>query len=384
MKFGVRECANIVFRAKTPTNIGKYKFKAGQPVLYIDTATTSSVEQATTTVYAQGGRGNVRLISWEGEKTLTFTVEDALLSPVSLAMLSGADLFQGATGVEKVHFHTTTAGAAMKVTGDAGDKTATIDLSSFLGKDENICATNDSPIYVIVTDGSGDLTGMMVEAGTSGAVTVGYIDGQGAFQPADSEHASQAIKITKAQITGLADFAASEAPALTGEIAVFVDYYLDKVATSVDELQIAADNFAGNYYVEADTLFRRKSDGVDMPANLTFPNVKIQSNLTFSLSGTGDPSTFTFTMDALPGYTYFDKSREVLCVIQVIEDQTNADKVINPVMPHNKSLEHDDLEIYDAKYIGYSATTAGTQGNPNAKSDRASTAVQGTDSTVSG
>ena len=50
MKFGVRECANIVFRAKTPTNIGKYKFKAGQPVLYIDTATTSSVEQATTTV----------------------------------------------------------------------------------------------------------------------------------------------------------------------------------------------------------------------------------------------------------------------------------------------------------------------------------------------
>ena len=86
-------------------------------------------------------------------------------------------------------------------------------------------------------------------------------------------------------------------------------------------------------------------------------------------------------MDALPGYTYFDKTREVLCVIQVIEDQTNADKVINPVMPHNKSLEHDDLEVYDAKYIGYSATTAGTQGNPNPKSDRATTAVQGTETT---
>jgi hypothetical protein len=100
MKFGVRECANMVFRAKNAQNIGKYKFKPGQPVLYIDTATTSSVEQATTTVYAQGGRGNVRLISWEGEKTLTFTVEDALLSPISLAMLSGADLFQGGSGVD--------------------------------------------------------------------------------------------------------------------------------------------------------------------------------------------------------------------------------------------------------------------------------------------
>ena len=382
MKFGVRECANVVFRAKTPTNIGKYKFKAGQPVLYIDTATTSSVEQSTTTVYAQGGRGNVRLISWEGEKTLTVTVEDALLSPISLAMLSGADLFQGSSDVSKVHFHTTTSGATMKISGTADDYTAIINLKSFLGKDENICATNDSPIYVIITDGSGDLTGEMVEAASGGTVTVGYIDGQGAFQPADSSHASQAIKITKARTTGLADFASSEATSFSEgkEIAVFVDYYLDKNATSVDELQIAADNFAGNYYVEADTLFRRKSDGVDMPANLTFPNVKIQSNLTFSLSGTGDPSTFTFTMDALPGYTYFDQSREVLCVIQVIEDQTNADKVINPVMPHNKTLEHKDDEIYDARYIGYSATTAGTQGNPY-KSDRASTAVQGTETT---
>ncbi len=362
MKFGVRECANIVFRAKTPTNIGKYKFKAGQPVLYIDTATTSSVEQATTTVYAQGGRGNVRLISWEGEKTLTFTVEDALLSPISLAMLSGADLFQGSQDVTQVHFHTTTAGATMKISGTT-DKTATINLSSFLGKDESICATNDSPIYVIITDNSGDLTGEMIEAGEGGKVTVGYIDNEGDFQSAAAGHTSQAIQITKAQTTGLADWAASGSTTLSGDIAVFVDYYLDKTATSVDELQIAADNFAGNYYVEADTLFRRKSDGVDMPANLTFPNVKIQSNLTFSLSGTGDPSTFTFTMDALPGYTYFDKSREVLCVIQVIEDQTNADKVINPVMPHNENLEHNADEVDDTHYIGFGTEAKTTKGN---------------------
>ena len=100
-----------------------------------------------------------------------------------------------------------------------------------------------------------------------------------------------------------------------------------------------------------------------MPANLTFPNVKIQSNLTFSLSGTGDPSTFTFTMDALPGYTYFDKSREVLCVIQVIEDQTNADKVINPVMPHNETLEHKADEIDDIHYIGFGTGAGSTTGN---------------------
>ena len=54
MKFGIRECANLVFRAKQETKIGTETFHIGQPVLYIDTATTSSLEQASTTVYAQG------------------------------------------------------------------------------------------------------------------------------------------------------------------------------------------------------------------------------------------------------------------------------------------------------------------------------------------
>ena len=376
MKFGVRECANIVFRAKTPTNIGKYKFKAGQPVLYIDTATTSSVEQATTTVYAQGGRGNVRLISWEGEKTLTFTVEDALLSPISLAMLSGADLFQGSASVQKVHFHTTST-AALKITGTGDSQKGIVDLSTVLGSQETLCPTNDSPIYVIVTEGDGSLTGEIIE-GTK--VEVGSYNGT-TFTPASGEGIYQAIQITKPTSAGIQSWAGDTRTFADGDqLAVFVDYYLDKVATAVDELQIAADNFAGNYYVEADTLFRRKSDGVDMPANLTFPNVKIQSNLTFSLSGTGDPSTFTFTMDALPGYTYFDKSREVLCVIQVIEDFTNADKIIQPVMPHNTTLEHEADEIDDIHYLGFGTSAGTTKGNAviEITGEASTVAVEGT------
>ena len=38
------------------------------------------------------------------------------------------------------------------------------------------------------------------------------------------------------------------------------------------------------------------------------------------MAATGDPSTFTFTMDALPAYTMFDKKKKVLCAIQVIHD----------------------------------------------------------------
>ena len=71
-----------------------------------------------------------------------------------------------------------------------------------------------------------------------------------------------------------------------------------------------------------------------MPAILTLPNVKIQSNFTFTMASSGDPSTFTFTMDAFPGYTYFDQTKKVLCVIQVLEDNEAAKVNWDTVMAH--------------------------------------------------
>lgn len=65
MKFGAREICNVVFKAKSDIKIGNSIFRKGQPVLYIDTAKTSTVEGAATTVYATGGRGNSRLIAWD-------------------------------------------------------------------------------------------------------------------------------------------------------------------------------------------------------------------------------------------------------------------------------------------------------------------------------
>lgn len=66
MKFGVREICEVVLRAKAAQTIGNQKFVKDEPVIYFDTAKTSTVEGAATTVYATGGKGNTRLIAWEG------------------------------------------------------------------------------------------------------------------------------------------------------------------------------------------------------------------------------------------------------------------------------------------------------------------------------
>ena len=284
MKFGVREICDVVFKTKADTKIGTQEFKKGQPVLYIDSAKTSTIEGAATTVYAQGGRGNARLIAWEGEKTLTFTVEDALLSPIGFSILSGAGLLKNETNT--VHVHTT----SNAYVGTDG----IIDLTDVLGEDS---IDKTAPVFVMITEEDGSISSMVsgVTADESGK------------------------KLTAASAAGKN---------------VFVDFYVVK-KSAVHELQIDAENFAGNYYVEASTLFRRESDGKDMPAEITLPNVKIQSNFTFSMASTGDPSTFTFTMDAFPGYTTFDKTKKVLCVIQVVEDVNDADKEIKTVMGHS-------------------------------------------------
>lgn len=111
-----------------------------------------------------------------------------------------------------------------------------------------------------------------------------------------------------------------------GEI-VLVDYYVKKTG-GAQLIEITADKFGGNYYLEASTLFRDEQSGVDMPAEFIIPNCKVQSNFTFTMAASGDPSTFTFTMDAFPDYVKFDKTHKVLASLQVITEavDTKEDK----------------------------------------------------------
>lgn len=295
MKFGFREICDVVFKANQAGKIGSMSVVKGQPVLYIDTAKTSTIEGAATTVYATGGKGNSRLIAWEGEKTLTFTVEDALLSPIGFAVLSGAGLFDAGEENGTAYVHTTSIGYVNE---------GKVELE--LGDDETISST--APVFI-----------MEYKDGSIGKLLKGTV-------------AENVITIEGAP---------------EGLTQVFVDFYVEKDA-GITELQIDAENFAGFYYVEASTLFRRESDGKDLPAEIVFPKVKIQSNFTFSMASTGDPSTFTFTMDAFPAYTMFKKDKKVLCAIQVIDDNIKEGSQVPVTMNTNN---YADKEVTDVDSV---------------------------------
>ena len=102
MKFGIREVCNCHFEHLN-----------GNRDFDIDTAKMSTLESGSTTVYAPGGRGFARLSAWEGEKTVTFTIEDALLTKKSLSALLGEDFNDG-----RIRVKTTSFAGYYKITAD--------------------------------------------------------------------------------------------------------------------------------------------------------------------------------------------------------------------------------------------------------------------------
>lgn len=302
MKFGVREICDVVLKKKAEGYFGKLYLDKDAPVLYFDTLKTSSMEGAATTVYAQGGRGNPRLVAWEGDRTVTFTMEDALISPESFSILSGAGLLD-ASAEDKIYVHTT---EQVEVKDDGS-----ITLSK---KPAN---TADAQMYIMVmtSDGSIDTSKMPM------LITPGKVEQTMDITDIISNWASTYNGIQRHQDLGLqiGEDGTYPIPAVaTGDV-VYVDYYVESTS-SVKQINIEASKFGGSYYLEASTLFRDQATGEDYPAEFIIPNCKVQSNFTFSLSPTGDPSTFTFTMDAFPDYTKFDKTKKVLAAIQIIED----------------------------------------------------------------
>lgn len=78
-QYGIKEVADVTI----------YDIESGKPVLFLDTLKVSTIEQTADQVEARGGKGNAALIIWDYGKEITVTLEDALYSPASMALMLG-------------------------------------------------------------------------------------------------------------------------------------------------------------------------------------------------------------------------------------------------------------------------------------------------------
>lgn len=267
--FGIREVCELTFRAKVAHKIGNKMYKVDEPVIRFDTAKTSGLEGAATTVYAQGGRGNPRLIAWQGEKTLTLTFEEALANADSLQILMGATV-SDATQYNH-HFRTRVVAA----------ETTKLDVTEYLNDaifggasaSNTLIINNDYPIYIYK-----DSDGTPIEGATKGTAA--------------------------GEITCTVE---------AGEVYIVDGYFTTKGVT----LSIDPDVFGQYYYIEAETLFRDEATGADKASQIVIPKGQIQNNFTMTMANSGDPSTFTFTVDCMPDYTKGNKTKKVLAELNM-------------------------------------------------------------------
>lgn len=269
-------------------------------------------------------------------------MEDALISPEGFMILSGAGLVD-ATSEKPIYQH----------------MTETVDLSGIqFYSDEDATATTDNieeaksfsvkiseVPYLPVDKYDNFAYVMLIKNGE--IISEPYIPEheKAPIAQADGSYIMKIKKLEKVYTEQLADeethdykFNPADS-ALPVFDSVMVDYYVAR-KSGARQIEITADKFGGNYYLEASTLFRDQN-GVDMPAEFIIPNCKIQSNFTFTMASSGDPSSFTFTMDAFPDYTKFDKSKKVLASIQIIEEAGSQDL-------HRHSTKHEDA--HDLKF----------------------------------
>ena len=221
-RYGIKEVADVTFYEITETG------EPGAPVLFLDTLKVSTIEQTAEEATANGGKGNAPLIVWDYGKEITVTLEDALFSPKSLAIMFG-----DADGINN------------NITGDvdANGKSSIVIKKTFRVEE--------------ISGGTVSINGKTIKLDELDAEVVYY----------DAEGKSNGIT------------------AANGVYAVVTLPLAD-----AQEIEVSANSFPGTYYITGDTYARNETTGKDEFFQFVIPKAKVQSENTITMEADGDPS----------------------------------------------------------------------------------------------
>lgn len=251
------------FGAKEVMDVTLYDMATGAPVIVFDTLKTSSLSVTSEKVYARGGKGNPKIITWELNKEATLTIEDALLSPKSLELISGV---------------ATTVGAQ----------------TLYVRQDTDWATNDDGDLY-----DKGDL--YPLTANSSGVISLAWTPKEAASGIRvylASDDCGTAVDMTGATLSGKTLTLGANGITTAGGKKVIV-YYTRDSAANANTWLITADKFAGTYKLVGDTVIRNASTGKDEAFQMILPNLKFTSNLELGFSAEGDPAATSFECEVL-------------------------------------------------------------------------------------
>lgn len=247
--------ANAKFGAKEVMDVVLYDMETDKPIIQFDSLKTSSISVTSEKVYARGGKGNPKLITWEINKEATLTIEDALISPKSLELISG---IARKIGVQTIRMRQVT---------------------------EYKDGENLGRMYPLKANADGKIT-LAFKPKTEVAKILVY--------PFESDCEEDALIDTSAAT--IEENVLTIAAAAGKRVVVYYDYESEATA---ETYVIDAEHFSGTYKLVGDTVLRNQQTGKDEAFQITIPNLKFTSNLELGFAADGDPSTTTFECEVM-------------------------------------------------------------------------------------
>ena len=256
-RYGIKEVADVTFY--TINSDGT----RGAPALYLDTLKVSTIEQTAETSDARGGKGNPKLITWDYGKEINVTIEDALFSSKSMAIMFGNG------SVVSNSQATITRTAVVRINKDGK-------LPDYFTADVYDAAVGSKRVKVRMVSGT---AADQVAFANTGITLVSLVSETGK----EIDGTLTAEEWTTART----EYAGQKA---------FVTY---TVAATTKTITISGDSFPGTYYVVGDTYARSDVDGSDQFFQFIIPKAKVTSENTITLEAEGDPSTFSMNLTVL-------------------------------------------------------------------------------------
>jgi hypothetical protein len=250
-KYAIKEVADVMFYELDS------KGAPSAPVLYLDTLKTSTLSQSSETVDARGGKGNVKILSWDTNKELTMEIEDAVFSAKSLGIMFGGDMTVNG-GLQEV----------LKTL-----KASEIDVSTEVGESDYCVFKLKGQKYYIAKN----------------RMTY-FVYASGSAVPTAVAEPNWSTKNFDFVTFDLLDCTLTATAATTS----------NTVMKNGIQIDISAEFGDNTYYITGDTYARNVASGKDEFLQIIIPKGKISAeDVSLTMEADGDPATFAMTINCL-------------------------------------------------------------------------------------
>ena len=254
-KYAIKEVADVMFYELDS------KGAPSAPALYLDTLKTSTLSQSSETVDARGGKGNVKILSWDTNKELTLEMEDAVFSAKSLGIMFGGTVRQN-------------------------------------GATQEVLKTLKADKFSVPSGGDGTMLAFEIKGQTyyiakASVTTFAYTEGSAV--PTAAASPDWDTKDFDFATFDLLDCALTKAAPTysNGEVS-------GSAMKNGVEINISAEFGDNTYYITGDTYARNYQSGKDEFLQFIIPKGKVSAeDVSLTMEADGDPAEFAMTVNCL-------------------------------------------------------------------------------------